>query len=138
MKDTPAKMKEAFLLAAEQFLECEQPNKAVICLQNSRERELVAHLYEKMNQVVNTRLNLYLLQNAPWSLWDFSGWKFFFQLEKAGETYRKLKRPIEGSRCYEQLGKFNLAVETLVENDQYEMAIDTLKRYKSLRKVSDI
>uniref|UniRef100_K1PIT9 Lupus brain antigen 1-like protein n=1 Tax=Magallana gigas TaxID=29159 RepID=K1PIT9_MAGGI len=105
MKDTPAKMKEAFLMAAEQFLECDQPNKAVICLQNSRERELVAHLYEKMNQ-----------------------------LEKAGETYRKLKRPIEGSRCYEQLGKFNLAVETLVENDLYEMAIDTLKRYKSLRK----
>lgn len=65
MKETPAKMKEGFLLAAEQFLECEQPNKAVICLQNSRERELVAHLYEKMNQVVNTRLNLYLLQNAP-------------------------------------------------------------------------
>lgn len=64
MKDTPAKLKEAFLLAAEQFLECEQPNKAVICLQNSRERELVAHLYEKMNQVVNTRLNLYLLQKS--------------------------------------------------------------------------
>lgn len=63
---------------------------------------------------------------------------FYFQLEKAGETYRKLKRPIEGSRCYEQLGKFNLAVETLVENDLYEMAIDTLRRYKSLRKVSDI
>lgn len=64
--------------------------------------------------------------------------EFFLQLEKAGETYRKLKRPIEGSRCYEQLGKFNLAVETLVENDLYEMAIDTLKRYKSLTKVSDI
>lgn len=52
MKDNIAKMKEAFLLAAEQFLECEQPNKAVICLQNSRERELVAHLFEKMNKVV--------------------------------------------------------------------------------------
>lgn len=63
---------------------------------------------------------------------------FYLQLEKAGETYRKLKRPIEGSRCYEQLGKFNLAVETLVENDLYEMAIDTLRRYKSLRKVRDI
>ena len=59
MKDTPTKMKEAFLLAAEQFLECEQPNKAVICLQNSREKELVAHLYEKMNQVVYARLYLY-------------------------------------------------------------------------------
>lgn len=52
MKDNPAKMKEAFLLAAEQFLECKQPNNAVICLQNTRERELVAHLFEKMNQVV--------------------------------------------------------------------------------------
>lgn len=57
------------------------------------------------------------------------------QLEKAGKTYRKLKRPVEASRCYEQLGKFNLAVETLVENDQYELAVDTLTRYKSLRKV---
>lgn len=52
MKDTPAKMKEALLMAAEQFLKCEQLEKAVICLQNSGERELVAHLYEKMNQVV--------------------------------------------------------------------------------------
>lgn len=64
IKDTPAKMKEAFLLAAEQFLECEQPHKAVICLQNSREKELVAHLYEKMNQVVYTRLYLDLLQKS--------------------------------------------------------------------------
>ncbi|XP_061181485.1 TPR and ankyrin repeat-containing protein 1-like [Saccostrea echinata] len=104
MKDNPAKMREAFLRAAEKFLECELPNKAVICLQNSREKELVAHLYEKINQ-----------------------------LEKAGETYRKLKRPAEGSRCYEQLGKFNLAVDTLVENDLYEMAIDTLQRYKLLK-----
>lgn len=52
MKDTPAKMKEALLMAAEQFLKCEQLEKAVICLQNSGERELVAHLYEKMNQVI--------------------------------------------------------------------------------------
>ena len=51
MKDNPSKMREAFLLAAEKFLECELPNKAVICLQNSREKELVAHLYEKTNQV---------------------------------------------------------------------------------------
>ncbi|XP_062597185.1 TPR and ankyrin repeat-containing protein 1-like [Saccostrea cucullata] len=104
MKENPSKMREAFLRAAEKFLECELPNKAVICLQNSREKELVAHLYEKINQ-----------------------------LEKAGETYRKLKRPAEGSRCYEQLGKFNLAVDTLVENDLYEMAIDTLQRYKLLK-----
>ena len=58
------------------------------------------------------------------------------QLEKAGETFRKLKRPLEASRCYEQLGKFNMAVETLVENDLYEIAIDTLKRYTRLKEVS--
>lgn len=38
--------------------------------------------------------------------------------------------------CYEQLGKFNLAVEILVENDQFEKAIETLQRYESLRKVT--
>ncbi|KAK3101278.1 hypothetical protein FSP39_002361 [Pinctada imbricata] len=103
MKDNPIKMREEFLQAAESFLECELPNKAVICLQNARERELVAHLYEKTGQ-----------------------------LERAGETYRRLRRPVEGSRCYEQLGKFNLAVETLYENEMYDMAIDTLQRYKML------
>lgn len=77
------------------------------------------------------------MQDAPWNE-VFLSLEFFLQLEKAGETYRKLKRPIEESRCYEQLGKFNLAVETLVENDLYEMAIDTLRRYKSLREVKDI
>nr|XP_034304939.1 uncharacterized protein LOC105330431 [Crassostrea gigas]XP_034304942.1 uncharacterized protein LOC105330431 [Crassostrea gigas]XP_034304948.1 uncharacterized protein LOC105330431 [Crassostrea gigas]XP_034304950.1 uncharacterized protein LOC105330431 [Crassostrea gigas] len=104
MRDTPEDMNEVFLMAAEKFLECKQPNKAAICLQNAREKELVAHLYENLNQ-----------------------------LEKAGKTYHKLKRPKDESRCYEQIGKFNLAVETLVENGLFEMAIDTLWRYKTLR-----
>ena len=44
-------MREEFLLAAEKYMECELPSKAVICLQNSREWELAAHLYEKIGQV---------------------------------------------------------------------------------------
>jgi hypothetical protein len=64
MKDNPAKMREAFLTAAEKFLECELPNKAVICLQNSRERELVAHLYEKINQVKKNSRNLMMTKNV--------------------------------------------------------------------------
>lgn len=64
--------------------------------------------------------------------------KLFLQLEKAGKTYHKLKRPKDESRCYEQIGKFNLAVETLVENGLFEMAIDTLWRYKTLREVTDV
>lgn len=63
MRDTPEDMNEAFLLAAEQFLECKQPNKAAICLQNAREKELVAHLYENLNQVMD---RLYVLY-AKWS-----------------------------------------------------------------------
>ena len=51
MKDNPSKMREDFLLAAEKYMECELPSKAVICLQNSREWELAAHLYEKIGQV---------------------------------------------------------------------------------------
>lgn len=63
--------------------------------------------------------------------------KLLLQLEKAGKTYHTLKRPKDESRCYEQIGKFNLAVETLVENGLFEMAIDTLSRYKSCREVTD-
>lgn len=62
--------------------------------------------------------------------------KTFLQLEKAGDTYHKLNRPKDESRCYEQLGKFNLAVETLEENGLFDLAIDTLRRYNSLRKVN--
>ena len=51
MKDNPSKMRKAFLVAAEKCLECELPNMAVINLQNSGEKELVAYLYEKTNQV---------------------------------------------------------------------------------------
>ena len=57
------------------------------------------------------------------------------QLERAGETYRRLRRPVDGSRLYEQLGKFNMAVETLYENDLYDMAIDTLRRYTMMIEV---
>ncbi|XP_033726508.1 TPR and ankyrin repeat-containing protein 1-like [Pecten maximus] len=102
-KDSHQHMRDEFLFAAEMFLDCSLPSQAAKCLQNARERELVAHLFEKI------------------------GW-----LERAGETYRKTKRPIEGSRCYEQLGHFNLAIDTLCENEFYDMAIDTLWRYNKL------
>lgn len=51
IKDNPAKMREEFMLAAEQYLEVNLPGLAAKCLQNGRERELLAHLYEKMGQV---------------------------------------------------------------------------------------
>ena len=51
IKDNPPKMREEFLIAAKQCLEVELPVHAAKCLQNAGERELLAHLYEKMGQV---------------------------------------------------------------------------------------
>ncbi|CAC5365910.1 unnamed protein product [Mytilus coruscus] len=101
IKENPALMREEFLLAAEQYLEVELPAKAAICLQNAREKELMAYVYDKMGQ-----------------------------LDKAAETYRKLKRPIESSACYERLGFFDKAISTLYDHKLFDMANDILTRYK--------
>lgn len=77
MKDTPEEMKQTFLLAAEQFLECEQPKEAAICLQNSRETELVAHLYKRINQVVCI---FYSLFSATWFSRSFTTNRFYYKI----------------------------------------------------------
>lgn len=64
--------------------------------------------------------------------------KLFLQLEKVGKIYYKLKCFEDESRCYEQIGKFNLVVEILVENGFFEMVIDILWCYKILREVIDV
>ncbi|KAL3888661.1 hypothetical protein ACJMK2_001026 [Sinanodonta woodiana] len=101
MKDNPRAMCEEFMKAAELYLECDRPAKAALCLQNARERELAAQLFEKL-----------------------------CQFERAGEIYRRLRLPLASSRCYELVGNFNRAVEVLYENENYDMAIDTLRRYR--------
>ena len=57
------------------------------------------------------------------------------QYERAAEIYRKMKRPMASSRCYELLGQFNRALIVLYENEYFDMAIDTLKRYRMLMEV---
>lgn len=52
--------------------------------------------------------------------------------------YRKMKQPIASSRCYEQLGNFNKAIEVLYESDNYDLAIDALRRYNMHVNVSDV
>ena len=44
-------MRDEFLHAAELYLDCNRPTKAAICLQNAREKELSAQLFEKLGQV---------------------------------------------------------------------------------------
>ncbi|XP_045164107.2 TPR and ankyrin repeat-containing protein 1-like [Mercenaria mercenaria] len=105
LKDNPREMREEFLYAAELYMECDRPTKAAICLQNAKERDLAAGLFEKLGQY-----------------------------ERAAEIYRKLKRPASSSRCYEQLGNYNKAVEVLYESENFDLAIDTLRRYHMIMK----
>ncbi|WAR27587.1 TRNK1-like protein, partial [Mya arenaria] len=100
MKDNSRQMHDEFLCAAELYLECNKPAKAALCLQNAKEQKLAAEMFEKLGQ-----------------------------FEKAAEIYRCIKQPRDSSRCYEKLGNFNKALDVLSENENYNMAIDTLRRY---------
>jgi hypothetical protein len=51
MQDTPALKKEMFLSAAHEFLECEAPSKAGMCLEFAKELPMAAKLYEKITMV---------------------------------------------------------------------------------------
>ncbi|KAL3888631.1 hypothetical protein ACJMK2_000996 [Sinanodonta woodiana] len=101
LKDNPQAMCEEFMKAAEMYLECDRPANAARCLYNAKERELAAQIFEKLGE-----------------------------FEKAGEIYCRLRLPLASSRCYELVGNFNRAVDVLYENENYDMAIDTLRRYR--------
>ena len=57
------------------------------------------------------------------------------QYEKAAEMYQNMKCPMASSRCYELLGQYNRALKVLYENENFDMAIDFLRRYKMLMEV---
>lgn len=42
---------------------------------------------------------------------------------------------MESSACYERLGFFDKAIDTLHEHDMFDMAIDTLRRWTMQKKV---
>lgn len=55
MIEAPNIMKELFLSAAHDFLECERPLEAGKCLENAREWNLAADLYKKTKQVTQNK-----------------------------------------------------------------------------------
>ena len=61
-----------------------------------------------------------------------------FQFERAADMYPRLKQPITSSRCYKQLGNFNKTIEVLYENESYNMALDTLRRYQMILQVGTV
>ncbi|KAL4228783.1 TPR and ankyrin repeat-containing protein 1 [Mactra antiquata] len=101
LRDNPKRMHEEFMCAAELYLQCNKPVKAALCLQNAKEKELAAGLFEKLGQY-----------------------------ERAGDIYKRMKRPIASSKCYEQLGNYKKAVDVLYYSENYDMAIDAFKRYE--------
>ncbi|XP_067665651.1 TPR and ankyrin repeat-containing protein 1-like [Haliotis asinina] len=101
MKDNPKRMKDEFVYAAEKFLESGNDNKAALCLQNAREYELAAALFEKCGQLFD-----------------------------AAKMFRRCKKHVDASRCYEQLGNYHKAIEVLDNEELYDQAIDCLERYK--------
>lgn len=50
-RSNPLLMKNKFIVAATQFLECDMAKEAAVCLYNARERLLLAQLYKKMERV---------------------------------------------------------------------------------------
>lgn len=50
-RSNPRLMKDKFIVAATQFLECDMAKEAAVCLYNARERLLLAQLYKKMERV---------------------------------------------------------------------------------------
>ena len=74
---------------------------------------------------------------SVWLLKNLIYVELYFQLEKAEEIYRKLRRPTESSACYERLGFFDKAIDTLYDHEMYDMAFDTLKRFKIQKKVTN-
>ncbi|XP_071114199.1 TPR and ankyrin repeat-containing protein 1-like [Haliotis cracherodii] len=101
--DNLKQVKVEFICAAEHLLDCSEDKRAVQCLQKAHEFELAGLLYEKCG------------------MWL-----------KAGKMYRACNKSLEESRCKEQLGHFNSAIDVLSRAELYEEAIDCLHRYTLL------
>ncbi|XP_062576553.1 TPR and ankyrin repeat-containing protein 1-like [Saccostrea cucullata] len=108
MQGNSAQIKETFLSAAHDFLECEVPSMAGRCLEFAKEFSSAAKLYEKTNQ-----------------------------FEKAAEIYKKMHLPVEGSRCLELAGKYKQAISLLCDAELFEFAIHCLKRFRIVKKEYD-
>ncbi|XP_062605690.1 TPR and ankyrin repeat-containing protein 1-like [Saccostrea cucullata] len=109
MHGNSALIKETFLSAAHDFLDCEVPSMAGRCLELSKEFSSAAKLYEKTNQ-----------------------------LEKAAEIYKKIQLPVKGSKCLEQAGKYKQAISLLCDAELFESAVHCLNRFRIEKQAYDV
>ncbi|XP_022794976.1 TPR and ankyrin repeat-containing protein 1-like [Stylophora pistillata] len=99
----PRRLKDEFLRAADQFLQCKMIPETKVCLYNARERALYASLLQKLGE-------------------EKDAIKWF---EKAGSF-------VEASQCLEKLGNYKEAVEVLIRGNLYQNAVDVLSRFEKL------
>ncbi|XP_013405370.1 TPR and ankyrin repeat-containing protein 1 [Lingula anatina] len=100
LRENPHKLKQEFLLASEEFLQCSMPSEAAKCLYNAKEFLLAARLFEKMAK-----------------------------FRDAAVLYKKVKYYQDAANCYEQSSDFRKAIEIHVSVDQFQKAADVRERY---------
>lgn len=49
--------------------------------------------------------------------------------------FKTIKKPLDSCEYYERAGRFDKAIDVLLENKLFEYAIHSLKRYERLKEV---
>ncbi|XP_070564892.1 LOW QUALITY PROTEIN: TPR and ankyrin repeat-containing protein 1-like [Ptychodera flava] len=106
LRDNPRRLRAEFLAAADEFMQCDMYQQASSCLYNAKEYELSAMLFEKIGKFTNAAL-----------LND-----------------KRLKKPFDAARCYEQAGNYKKALELLYSLEAFDKAADVVERYNLKKK----
>ncbi|XP_077978099.1 TPR and ankyrin repeat-containing protein 1-like [Glandiceps talaboti] len=101
LRENPRKLREEFLAAADEFLQCDMPQPAARCLYNAKEYELSAQLFEKLGKFTNAALL----------------------------NEKRLKKTLDAARCYDQASNYKKAVELFCSVNAFDKATDVVERY---------
>ncbi|XP_048451512.1 TPR and ankyrin repeat-containing protein 1 isoform X2 [Rhincodon typus] len=93
-----------YLQLAKIYLECKVPKLSMKCLRNAKEYKLCAELLEKLGKVGD-----------------------------AACSYRKAQCYRQSARCFEQVHKFELALQMLCRGELYNEAALAVERYKDIQ-----
>lgn len=66
------------------------------------------------------------------TIWNHLG---LFQFERIGNLYNQMKRPIESHQFYMKAGRFDKAIDVLLESKRFTEAIKCIQDYQNLSEV---
>ncbi|XP_056000419.1 uncharacterized protein LOC125653487 isoform X3 [Ostrea edulis] len=96
------------LTATLRYLNCDRIRRTVSCLKKLGEFEILAKLYEHINE-----------------------------MKRAANVYKDLKKPLEQSRCLEEMKYFGKAMQVLDKSGYFEEMKHCLERYQSTKDSKD-